>query len=162
MKKRIVLLVLCTLIFFVGWAFAQAPAPSFDGGYWVQLGKADNFARLMYMKGYLRGYADGDSAMEKIASVFIRKDEISSLDEARKQLVVAQTQRVAQILGVQGGNITYGKIESAADAFYGDYRNAPVCWGLGLQFSIMSLRGTPASEDELATARKSGAASGCN
>lgn len=161
MKTKIFILYLCSFSF-VGWAFAQAQAPSFDGGYWAQLDKADNFARLMYIKGYLKGYADGDSAMEKIASVFIKKDEISSLDEPRKQLVIAQTWRVAQVLGVQGGNITFGKIESATDAFYSDYRNAPVCWGLGLQFSIMSLRGTPASDDELAAARKAGAQSGCN
>lgn len=54
-----------------------------------------------------------------------------------------------------------GQIGQAMDAFYSDYRNAPVCWGDALKFSIMSLDGDAPSDQDLDIARKSDAQSGC-
>jgi hypothetical protein len=166
MKKRIIIAACGAVIFFVGWAFGQAP--SFDAAHWTQLGKADDYARLMYLKGYLRGYSDGDGAMERIAMMFVKKDQLNSMDAPTKKIVLAQTQRVGEIVGLPVRALqldtgpTVGKIEETISTFYDDYRNAPVCWNEAVQFSIWSLSGNPPSDDEVSSARKSGAESGCN
>ena len=83
-------------------------------------------------------------------------------DAATKKLVTPQVLRMAQVAGLgENHNITVGGIETAMDAFYGNYRNAPVCWKDALQFSIWSLSGAAPAEQELDSARKRGAESGC-
>ena len=54
-----------------------------------------------------------------------------------------------------------GEFEGALDTFYSDYRNTPVCLNEAILFSIASLAGNPATNQELTAARKAGAESGC-
>jgi hypothetical protein len=90
------------------------------------------------------------------------------MDAPTKKIVLAQTQRVGEIVGLPVRALqldtgpTVGKIEETISTFYDDYRNAPVCWNEAVQFSIWSLSGNPPSDDEVSSARKSGAESGCN
>jgi hypothetical protein len=156
MRRQIAIACCCGLLLAVGWAFGQQ---NLSASKWAEYGKADKFARMMHLKGYLDGYNDGDSAMEKIASVLMKGN---SPDPATKNLVAAQVVRIAQVAGLGvNHNITVGGIETAMDAFYDDYRNAPVCWKDALQFSIWSLNGDASTEKELDAARKHGADDGC-
>jgi hypothetical protein len=156
MQKKIIVAACCSLIFFGGWASGQK---SLDASNWTALGKTDDFARLLYVKGYTQGYADGDSAMEKIAIVLTKN---APVDSSTKQLISPQTRRVADVVGFgKNQDVTMGKIEDAVSSFYSDYRNAPVCWNQALQFSIWALNGNAPTDQELDAARKSGAESGC-
>jgi len=147
----------CGMFFVAGVVFGQK---SLDGLGWNDLGKVDELARTMYVKGYVNGYADGDSAMEKITVVLT---DGQSPDASKKKLIAPQTRRVAQMLGLgKNGDVTVARIEGAMSSFYGDYRNAPVCWNQALQFSVWSLNGEASTEQELDSARKLGAVSGCN
>lgn len=56
---------------------------------------------------------------------------------------------------------TYGQLAATVSTFYDDYRNMPVCWDEAVSFSIASLRGNAAADQELAAARKRGAENGC-
>jgi len=70
--------------------------------------------------------------------------------------------RIGEVVGFEKNkDITVQKIEDAVNSFYGDYRNAPVCWGQAVQFSIWSLNGNAPTDQEVETARKHGADSGC-
>jgi hypothetical protein len=157
MNKLIVGGCFCVLVFCSGWAFSQQ---SLDASNWRELGKIDDLARIMYVKGYLAGYSDGDSAMEKI-TVVLMKD--NPMDDAKKKLVVPQATRVSQLsgFGVINPDITIGKIKDTISSFYGDYKNAPTCWNQALQFAVWSLNSDAPTEQELSEARKGGAESGC-
>jgi hypothetical protein len=157
MKKIIVGGCFCVLVFCSGWAFGQR---TLDASNWSELGKIDDLARIMYVKGYLAGYSDGDSAMEKI-TVVLMKD--NPMDDAKKKLVAPQATRVSQVsgFGVINPDITIGKIKDTMSSFYGDYKNAPTCWNQALQFAVWSLNGDAPTEQELSEARKRGAESGC-
>jgi hypothetical protein len=157
MKRMIVGGCFCVLVFCSGWVFGQQNS---DASKWRDFGKTDDLARTMYVKGYLAGYSDGDSAMEKI-TVVIMKD--NPIDDAKKKLVAPQAARVSQIVGVGITNpgITIGRIMDTMSSFYGDYKNAPTCWNHALQFAVWSLNGDTPTEQELREARKRGAESGC-
>jgi hypothetical protein len=157
MMKTIVLGCFCLLIFSSGWVFGQQ---TLDASKWHQYGKADELARTMYVKGYLAGYSDGDSAMEKI-TVVLMKD--NPMDDAKKKLVAPQATRVSQVsgFGIINPDMTIGKIMDAMSSFYGDYRNAPVCWNQALQLAVWSLNGETPTDQELREARKRGAEIGC-
>ena len=146
----------CALIFFAGWAFGQK---NLDASNWSELGTTDNLARLTYVKGYIRGYADGDSAMEKIA--FAATKDVP-LDPEAKRLIAPQVLRLSEVAGLgKNHEITVGKIADTMTSFYSDFRNAPVCWNQALQFSIWSLSGDAPTAQEVDQARKSGAEGGC-
>jgi hypothetical protein len=158
MQKRIVVASCCAIFFFAGWAFGQSQI-THDASAWTELGKADGLARLMYVKGYIQGYADGDSAMEKIAAVLMKSTPV---DASTKKFIQPQAVRVADVTGFgKNENITVGKIDNAVSFFYGDYRNAPVCWNQAVLFSIWALNGNAPTDQEVDAARKSGAESGC-
>jgi hypothetical protein len=157
MRKRIAVACCCGVFFVVAWAFGQQ---ALDASRWSEYGKRDELARTMYVKGYLDGYADGDSAMEKITVVLTTDDPPDAL---KKKLVAPQALRLPQMIGLgKNRDVTVGKIKDAMSSFYGDYRNAPVCWNAALQFSVWSLNGEAPTEQELDSARKRGAGNGCN
>lgn len=157
MKKIIIGACFCVLVFCSGWVFGQR---TLDASNWSELGKIDNLARTMYVKGYLAGYSDGDSAMEKITVVLMKNNP---MDDAKKKLVTPQAARVSQVsgFGIINPDMIIGKIVDTMSSFYGDYRNAPTCWNNALQFAVWSLNGDAPTEQELREARKRGAESGC-
>jgi hypothetical protein len=120
-----------------------------------------SFARLLYLRGYLEGYADGELAMEQLAT-FVSKDNPPNPSAAPMQAATPMAQRIARMSGFEkNADLTLGQVIDATTAFYNDYRNAPVCWKDALQFSVRALNGDPATETDLASARKRGAESGC-
>jgi hypothetical protein len=158
MQNRLVVASCCSLIFVAGWTFGQSQI-THDASAWAEVGKADGLARLMYIRGYAQGYADGDSAMEKIAMVLTKN---APLDSSTKTLIAPQARRLADLSGFgKNQTATFGALDIAVSSFYGDYRNAPVCWNQAVQFSILALNGNAATEQEIDAARKSGAESGC-
>ena len=157
MQKRILIAICGALIFSVGWAFGQHPL---DASRWSDLGKTDSLARLMYIKGYTEGYTDGNTMMVMIAAAQTKNTPSQPSTTQFLALAVLRADDVAG-LGTAHG-ITTQKIETTMSSFYSDYRNAPVCWNTALQFSIWSMNGNSATDQELDAARKSAAAFGCN
>jgi hypothetical protein len=156
MRKRIIAALFSALIFFAGWAFGQR---NLDASNWSDLGTTDNLARLTYVKGYIRGYADGDNAMAAIAFVVTKN---APVDSSTKKLIAPQVLRLSEVAGMgKNHEITIGKITDTMTSFYSDYRNAPVCWNQALQFSIWSLSGDTPTDQEIGEARKNGAEGGC-
>ena len=157
MRKLLIVFGCCGLTLISVWASDQL---ELDAARWREYGKRDELAlaRSMYVKGYRDGYAGGDSAMEKITAV-LTKD--NPPDAAKKKLVAPQTVRLSEMLNLKN-NVTVGRLQSAIDSFYGDYRNAPVCWKTALQFSVWSLNGDAPTEQELDSARKFDAGNGCH
>ena len=155
MRKLFIFVGCCGLTLISVWASDQL---ELDAARWREYGKRDELARSMFVKGYRDGYAAGNSAMEKI-TVVLTKD--NPPDAAKRKLVAPQSLRLAEMLNLKN-NVTVGKIANAMDSFYGDYRNAPVCWKTALQFSVWSLNGDAPAEQELDSARKFDAANGCN
>jgi hypothetical protein len=156
MRKLFIAAGCCGLIFFAGWAFGQQVL---DASRWNEIGRQDDYARMMYVLGYTQGYEDGDSAMEKVAFVLTKGNPP---DSATKALLTPQVTRIAEVEG-RGKNhgITVAKVTDAVSTFYTDYRNAPVCWNAAVQFSIWSLNGDAPTEQELDAARKRGGDGGC-
>jgi hypothetical protein len=116
MRKRIAVACCCVVFFVVGWAFGQQ---ALDASRWSEYGKRDELARTMYVKGYLDGYADGDSAMEKITVVLTKDDPP---DASKKKLVAPSGAPLGTNLIGLGKNrdVTVGKIKEAMSSFYGD------------------------------------------
>jgi hypothetical protein len=157
MQKRIVVTACCALFFCVGLAIGQHPL---DASNWSDLGKTDELARIMYLKGYTEGYRDGSSTMGMIAAARTKKIPPDSSTNQFLALASLRLEEVAGLGKTQG--ITIRTIETTMSSFYIDYRNAPVCWSQALQFSIWSMSGDAATDQELDAARKSGAETGCN
>lgn len=156
MRKFLMAVGCCGLIFVAGWAFGQK---TLNASGWNDLRKVDDLAQLMFVKGYAQGYSDGDRAMEKIATVLTKGN---APDSTTKTVVTPQMRHVKQMVGLgSNGDITFGRIVDATNSFYSDYRNAPVCWNDALQFSVWSLNGDAATEQEVEAARKRGAGTGC-
>jgi hypothetical protein len=157
MRKLLIGLGCCGLIFLAGWAFGQM---TLDASEWNQLGKLDSLAQTAYVRGYTQGYGDGESAMEQItAGIFKGKVDDSVMKNTTR---TPQMNHTFQMIGL-GSNreITVTKIVDAMNLFYGDYRNAPICWRNALQFSVWSLNGDAPTDQDLDAARTRGANGGC-
>jgi hypothetical protein len=156
MRRLFIVVGSCGLTLIAVWAFGQQ---ELDASRWREMGKMDELALIMYVRGYTQGYADGDSAMEKVAAVLTKG---APIDFATKKLLAPQATRIAEIQGMgKNRDLTVAKIKDAMSAFYADYRNAPVCWNAALQFSLWSLNGEAPTGKELNEARKHGADGGC-
>jgi hypothetical protein len=73
------------------------------------MGKMDDLALIMYVRGYTQGYADGDSAVDQVIAVITKGDPIDS--ETRK-LLFPQATRIAEIEGIgKNRNLAAAKIQ---------------------------------------------------
>jgi hypothetical protein len=156
MRKPYMVVGCCGLILIAVWAFGQQ---ELDASRWRDVAKSDDLALAMFVRGYIQGYTDGDSAMEKVTAVITKG---APIDSETKKLLAPQATRIAEVEGMgKSRDLTVGKIKDTTSAFYSDHRNAPVCWNAALQFSLWSLNGDAATEQELNSARMRGAESGC-
>jgi hypothetical protein len=57
--------------------------------------------------------------------------------------------------------VKVGEVASAISTFYGDYRNATVCWAEAIAFSVMAVNGDAVTDQELNDTRARSAKSGC-
>lgn len=157
MRKLFIAAGCSSLIFFAGWALGQEK--QFDASGWRELEKVDDLASLTYVKAYSQGYVDGENAMEIVASVVTHGKPV---DPETKKLVAPHVARITEMQGMgKNRDLTFAKIKDTVTAFYADYRNAPICWNTALQFSVWSLNGDAPTEQELDSARKSGAENAC-
>jgi|SRR5712664_1067638 len=156
MRKGITFAVCCGLVFLSGWAFGQN-ASSRDAADWKQ---ASSASKLMYLVGYIHGYAQGgvDGAIGTVAKMVSK--EPPSFTQEQKEEVSREAERVKEY-SPSTARGTLGQLISTMDTFYTDYRNAPVCWADAMRFSYASRSGHAASDEELDRARKRGSETGC-
>ena len=144
------------LLFCAGWVFGQnAAGPKYDGSAWNNLRNMDVLAQTLYTSGYVDGYRRGSIAdwvihgsgkpapldNSKITRLKIESDDLNGLGKNRR--------------------VTVAEVQEAMDAFYNDYRNAPVCWDDALVVSVESLNDDAPTEQELDATRKANAKTGC-
>ncbi len=132
--------------------------------------------------GYVMGFLDGlrrgeviglgsgtglcEAAMSKtLNSRFsspMTKAEEGRLDDALSKVAKDNFSQVQESSGfLPLSNVPLGKITTGLDTFYGDGRNAPICWVNALAFSAQSLAGHAPDESAIDATRKADAQSGC-
>jgi hypothetical protein len=158
MRKLIV--VACSLaLLAAGWCFGQAQHGS-NGNSWHVLSPA---AHTFYVKGFYNGYASASVQMGALTIAKNAPEKVSSMKPAERK-DYEEALRWAKLIApfmFNGPPRSVGEFEGALDTFYSDYRNTPVCLNEAILFSIASLAGNPATNQELTAARKAGAESGC-
>jgi len=150
-------MVCCCLGFFGGLAFGQADGAGYDGARWKPL---TNYEKSLYAFGFSRGYEQGFEEAGATAIVSMqskRRLPVPTPEEKGKFVELAAQARDHAFIG----RATVGQLIATVDAFYGDYRNMPVCWNHAVLLSSVSLEGGAPTEESLQAARKSGAESGC-
>lgn len=144
------------LLFCAGWVFGQyAGGPKFDGSAWNNLRNMDVLAQTMYTSAYVAGYRRSSD----VDLVIHGPGKPSPLESSR----IARLKIESHDLNGLGKNrhVTVAQVQEAMDAFYIDYRNAPVCWDDALVFSVESLNDDPPTEQELDATRKANTETGC-
>lgn len=153
--KRGIIALGCLLIFASGWAFGQGTSRRLDGSFWKILNSSTTLGRgmkAMYVMGFINGYTRG---MEDAALAVVGQAKVTTAE---------RNQAKADLVGLRpllGRPYSPVQVTSEMDSFYGDYRNAPVCWDDALVFSLGALSGHPPSEQELSAARVEGAKGKC-
>ncbi len=161
MRRRIAIVACSGLVFLAGLAVGkaqEAPHPA-GGSTWQNLTET---IRDIYVRGFSNGYVVGARDASGYAVVkfgaklpamtaAVRKD----MDEGAAQFGSAGR----ALLSPQGPGVEV--IVSTVSTFYSDYRNTPICQDKAILFSVASLAGNAASDQELAAARKAGAETGC-
>jgi hypothetical protein len=125
-----------------GWAVGNAKASfSYNGQNWQAL---TGFQKLLYVRGFSVGYQDAIATKEALAG--------KSLNDAQRALLM----RTELYLSGKGeGHHSISEIINAVTTFYGDHRNVSVCWEAAVAFSVMSVHGSPPSDEDVARARHS-------
>jgi hypothetical protein len=158
-QMRRLIAVASVVIFGVGWSLGQAQHKN-DGNGWHILPPA---AHTYYVKGFSDGYA---SALLQTVALTAEKnasEKVSSMKPAEKKDYEETLKWAKRIVPfeLQGPPKSVGELQGALDTFYGDYRNEPVCLDEAILFSVASLAGNAATDQELEAARKKGAQNEC-
>ena len=120
---RIRIACFCGMFFVAGAAFGQK---SLDALGWNDLGKANRLARTMYVRGYVNGYADGDSAMEQIVAVVFKDQDLQTA--FKKMPADPQIFRVVQMVGLgKNRDISVAKVRPATQGGGGWCRRGVRC-----------------------------------
>lgn len=147
----------CLLLFCAGWVFGQQSA--WNGTAWKTLNLSE---RAAFVMGFDRGRAAGKrDGMKEILEVIVAARPVASWTSEERQKLKEKAEQIDQ-KSAANSEVTMRQLEATVSAFYGDYRNMPVCWGDAILLSTESLKGKSPTEQELTAARKSGAESGCN
>ena len=157
--KRLTVAVGSLAVFSAGWCVGQTPHGS-DGNSWHTLPSA---VRRFYVAGFSQGYAFAVGQTTVLTIAKNTPEKMSSMTPAQKKYyeeILRWAKRMVPFEFTEQHN-RVEKLESALDTFYDDYRNMPVCTDDAILFSMASLAGSPATDQELDAARKKGAESGC-
>ncbi len=153
--RKVIVAVSCLLVFCSRMAFGQRSG--FSGANWKNLSLSE---RAVYVKGFNAGYVAGmDKGVKKTLEVIGAVKPPSSWTPEERRKLAERAEQIDQKSG--HSDFTIGQLEATVTAFYDDYRNMPVCWDDAVRFSTLSLQGNAPTEEELNTARKKGAESGC-
>lgn len=173
--KKLFALAIILLLFCVGWTFGQeASGTSLNGSFWHEVTQNMAGGHIMYVKGFLQGYLERDADVlvtmvdeKMVKETAANKQMRPETKEIMIRAVNSQLERMKEIQAELSGsgknqNLTIHDIIDGVEAFYSDFRNQPVCWGDAVKFSVMSGNGNAPNDEELDSARKAGAESGCN
>jgi hypothetical protein len=141
---------LCAFALFTGgWlaGFAQSEYQH-NAATWKTL---TTFEKVLSLEGFHQGYSTAADAKE-----LLRNSKITG----PKRALVETMDR--DLLG-DGLNkrLKVGELASAVSTFYGDYRNASVCWNQALTLSSMATNGDTVTDQMLNDLRALSAKSGC-
>ena len=143
--------------FGAGWCVGQAQHGN-DGNSWHVLPPV---AHTYYVKGFSDGYGlallhGGVLAVAKNAPETVSSMKPAEMKDYQETLRWAKSIVPFQL---HGSPKSVGELQGALDTFYSDYRNTPVCLDEAILFSLASLAGNAAADQELDAARKN--ESGC-
>jgi hypothetical protein len=157
--KRMAGATLCLAIFLAGLALGERR----NAATWNDHSSVE---RIMYTNGYFEGYVRG-SAESTLVSTFLLTQkykipipDVEKLDSSKFEKMRMELQEQAGTASNKHTNTV--EIEKGMDALYADVRNRSVCWPDAFKFSAMFINGDVPTEQELTTARKTGAESNCN
>jgi hypothetical protein len=143
-------------VFFAGWGVGQQSA--WNGTRWKTL---NLFERTCYVMGFNRGHAAGmREGFKEILEVIVAAKPGSSWTLEERKKVEEKADQIDRKSAAHS-DFTMRQLEATVSTFYEDNRNMPVCWDDAAWLSTLSLEGNAPTEEELNTARKAGAASGC-
>jgi hypothetical protein len=146
----------CLSLFCTGWALGQQSA--WNGARWKTL---NTFEGTLYVAGFNRGHAAGmREGFKEFSEVIVAARPASSWTAEERKKIMEKAEQIDRQSAVPVG-VTMGQLQATVFTFYDDYRNMPVCWDDATRFSSLSLDGNAPTEEELNTARKSGAEGGC-
>jgi hypothetical protein len=150
---------LCLLLmgFALGREQGQTRLPG--GGIWKSESSYDH---TVYLAGFTDGYRSGILHAGSLAMSRFAPNQTSSMTPAEKkdyETSLALAPKVTKVLA--GHSVSIREIETTVSVLYSDYRNISVCNVDAVILSAASLSGNPATEQELAAARKHGAEMGC-
>jgi|ERR1700674_298152 hypothetical protein len=157
--RRLIVAVGSLAVFGAGWCFGQTQHGN-DGNSWHTLPPV---AHTFYVNGFNDGYV---SALLQAGVLSVAKnapETESSMKPAERKSYEENLRWAKRIVPFELGGTpkTVGELEGALNTFYSDYRNIPVCLDEAMLFSLSSLAGNAATDQELDAARKKGAESRC-
>jgi len=154
MMRKLAVAALC---FTLGGLSGGQDHTSRDGTMWNALQPRE---KAFYAVGFMDG--SENQGNEDGFAVFFFSLEL----EGSKNLTPEQESSLRRLLDGVGpidlpDSVTAGQIENAVTTFYGDYRNAPVCWGDATEAATLSLAGKAPTEKKLEGWRTQDAKIGC-
>src|SRR6266446_5892267 len=149
--KRLIVVACWLSIFGVGWCFGQTQYRN-DGNRWHVLPPV---AHTFYVKGFTDGYASAMLHGVALAIATNAPEKVSSMKPAEIKNYEENLRWAKKIVPLESKPIK--EFEGALDTFYSDYRNVPVCLDEAMLFSLASITGNAATDQELDAARKKGA-----
>ena len=158
MRRKLIVTAGSLAVFSAGWCFGQAQRGN-DGNSWHVLPPV---AHMFYVMGFSEGYQDALMQSGSLALEHNTPEKASSFPPAERkdyQELLRWGKRIVPFF--DGPPKTVGELEGALDTFYSNYRNTPVCLDEAILFSVASLAGNAATDQELQAARKKGAVSSC-
>jgi hypothetical protein len=157
--RKLIVVASSLAVFGAGWCFGQAQHGN-DGNSWHTLPSA---VRRFYVAGFSEGYALGVGQTTVLAIAKNAPEKVSSMKPVEMeyyQETLRWAKRIVPFeLSEQKKSVK--NLENTLDTFYSDYRNTPVCLDEATLFSMASLAGNAAPDQELDAARKKGAESEC-
>jgi hypothetical protein len=161
MQRGNVIALCCALVFLAGWTVGNArDAQHLAGG--STWNNSTKTMQDMYVAGFRNGYIVGarDASAGTMVQYSVKLPPMSPAQRKDMDEGAAEWRRIAStILSPQGPGVEV--IVSTVSTFYSDHRNSPICEDRAILFSLASLAGNAATEQELGAARKAGADTGC-
>ena len=149
MFRKLVFALYACAFFAGGWlaGFAQSEYQH-NAATWKTL---TTFEKALYVNGFHQGYSSGADAEELLAD--------SRVPGPKRAMV----ETMDRDLRGDGPNkrVKVGDLANAVSTFYGDYRNASVCWNQALTLSAIATNGDTVTDEMLNNLRASSAKSGC-
>jgi hypothetical protein len=155
--RRFMMLSGCFFLVYMGWCLGKAQVPQHlpGGGDWKTVSQTN---KQFYLIGFVQGYRQGFLHAGSLGTATYAPKSVSSMTPTEKS-DLAEAVGLARRVEPYLIHRPFTGLEASWSTFYSDPRNTPVCWDKAILFSVAALAGSPATEQELAKARKQGPAS---